>query len=173
MIYSQLDVPNTLAIVMKAISVYTPKEGAIEIPSQHFQDLCLCVEVISIFVSGNTDQIWSMLNTAKVVPSITNLYRLCSLMDSARLKTSAASTPAFGSAHRVASYTHVDEFQSKWEHLSDLLMNTLKSSLKKDNPTNNTNIFNTLFGVVLKPITVLETTCGCWKKKYAFLRCFI
>jgi hypothetical protein len=148
---------------MKAVNINTPKEGTVDISGQQFDDLCLCMEVLSIFATANSDHIWSILNAAKVVPCVVNLYRICSLIDSARLKTGATS---LSSAPASDSSSKEDKFQAKWDHLSDLLMNTLKSSLKKENPTSNTIIFNTLFDTVLKPITVLETACSCWKRKY-------
>ena len=150
---SQLDISSALVIIIKAIATYTQKET--DINQLHLNDLCYCVEVISIFASANSDYIWNIFNSLKVIQIVTNLYRICSLQDKAKYDQKNAQ--------------NLMKDKENMDRISDLLVNIIKLSLKKDNYSINLQTFNMILGVALNPIAILETTDDCWKTKYLYI----
>jgi hypothetical protein len=123
---SQLDVSSTIGIISKAISAYTQKES--EINPLHLTDMCSCVEVISILLTINSDHIWSIFQSAKIIPIIANLYRICSSLDKSR--------------NVKSNEPNIDV--EKMERISNFLTNIIKLSLKKDNHSVNLLVYRQL-----------------------------
>lgn len=128
---------------MKAVKRFSPKDPPTErilVPLQLVQ----AIEVIVIFCNANHDQFWSILEQSKALVTLIGVLKTMSSIEG------------------LGKKYNQDEISAN-EALAKAVNQGLKMYLKKE-PNYFALVIKHVTEIGLKPMTLMETKPGCWRK---------